>query len=242
MMIRCLMLALTLMLITLSAAYLGRDEQIRQVLQRTKIPVEASSAAQIEPHFVQAESQPSGESSSSVDEPPRFIADEPMEPSSPPIDEQKSAVPTAPPLDPSTETRLYPIESEEQQYTPTSPTEEQKLSAAEPFVKELFELTEESSEQLKSVMNQAIYDYLSTDPSQRSDSINALIEKYTPIVLDLEAETDKQAEAILLRMTAALTAINADDGLVQDARAAYEYSKQQQTEHYTELLSSFSVE
>ena len=89
-------------------------------------------------------------------------------------------------------------------------------------------------------MNQAIYDYLSTDPAQRSDSINALIEKYTPIILELESETDKQAESILLRMTAALVAIGADDGLVNDARAAYDYSKQQQTEHYTELLSSFS--
>ena len=240
MMIRCLMLALTLMLITLSAAYLGRDEQIRQVLQRTKVPMEASSAAQIEPHFVQAQSPSSSESSSSAAEPPRFIADEPIEPSSHPTDEPRSAAPSIPPLDPSAETRLYPIEGEEQEYEPTPPTEEQKLSAAEPFVKELFELTEKSSEQLKSVMNQAIYDYLSTDPAQRSDSINALVEKYTPIILELESDSDSKAEAILLRMTAALTAINADDGLVQDARAAYEYSKQQQTEHYTELLSSFS--
>ena len=76
-------------------------------------------------------------------------------------------------------------------------------------------------------MNQAIYDYLSTDPAQRSDSINALVEKYTPIILELESDSDSKAEAILLRMTAALAAINADDGLVQDARAAYEYSKQQ---------------
>lgn len=239
MLIRCLMLALTLMLITLSAAYLGRDEQIRQVLQRTRVPMEASSAAQTEPHFVQAQSPSSSEGSSPDSEPPRFIADEPIEPSHP-TDEPKSAAPSIPPLDPSAETRLYPIEGEEQQYTPAPPTEEQKLSAAEPFVKELFELTEKNSEQLKSVMNQAIYDYLSTDPAQRSDSINALVEKYTPIILELESDSDRQAEAILLRMTAALAAINADDSLVQDARAAYEYSKQQQTEHYTELLSSFS--
>lgn len=243
MMIRCLMLALTLTLITLSAAYLARDTQIQQVLRQTKVAVESSSRSSAENmSFVQAESAVISESSSNLSqpsEPPRFIADEPIE-SKPASSAESSAVP-APMIDPSTETRLYPIESDEE-YIPTPPTEEQKLSAAEPFVKELFELTEKSSEELKTIINSAVYDYLSADPSQRGSYVNTLVEKYTPTVLELESRSDQQAEAILLKMTAALTAIGADDGLVNDARAAYEYTKQQQTEHYTELLSSFSVQ
>ena len=65
---------------------------------------------------------------------------------------------------------------------------------------------------------------------------------YQFCLLELESNTDSKAEAILLKMTSALVAIGADDGLVTDARAAYEYAKQQQTDHYTELLSSFSVQ
>ena len=41
-MIRSMMLALSLMLITLCAAFLGRDEQLQQVLRQTKVPVQSS--------------------------------------------------------------------------------------------------------------------------------------------------------------------------------------------------------
>ena len=241
-MIKCLMLALTLTLITLSAAYLGRDEQIRQVLQQTtKVAVKISSSEPA-PHtpaaFVEFEQQlPSSE----PEQPPRFIADEPIAPE--PSSGSSIALPPAvEALDPSAETRLYPIESEPEDYTPTPPTEEQKLAAAEPFVKELFELTEQSSAELKNIINDAVYDYLSAAPDQRSQYMDKLVEKYTPAVLELESATDSKAEAVLLKMSAALMAIGADDGLVNDARAAYEYSKQQQAEHYAELLSSFSIE
>ncbi|MPN38068.1 hypothetical protein SDC9_185591 [bioreactor metagenome] len=68
------------------------------------------------------------------------------------------------------------------------------------------------------------------------------MEKYLPRATKLEKESDAQSEAILLKMSAALAAIGADDSIVQDARAAYERSKQEQLTHYTELFSSLPSE
>lgn len=40
-----------------------------------------------------------------------------------------------------------------------------------------------------------------------------------------------------MRMTGALAAIGADDGIAQDARAAYERSKQEEIDRYTLIFS-----
>ena len=234
-MIRCMMLALTLVLITLSAAYLGRDEQLQQVLRQTKLPVESSSSEYTEPPL-QSTVDASSERQS---EPPRFIPDKPI--SEQPVTSSSSHAapsPVEPVDDPSAEAQLYPVESSED-YVPTPPTEQQKLITAEPFVKELFELTEQGASQLRAIIDRAVGEFLSSSPLERNGTIPALIEKYTPEITALEESSDREAEAILLRMKAALVAIGADDGLVTDARAAYEKSKQQQINHYTELFSSF---
>ena len=230
-MIRCMMLALTLILITLSAAFLGRDGQIRQVLHQTKLPVQSSVESYPQPQS-SSTSSPSDHSSES----PRFIPDEPI--SQQPAESHHQSAPPFLPDDPSAEAQLYPIENAED-YTPTPPTEQQKLIAAEPFVKELFELTEQSADELRAIIDRAIGEFLSASPLERNNTISALIEKYTPEIISLEEKTDSKAEAILLRMNAALVAIGADDSLVTDARAAYEHSKQQQISHYTELFSTF---
>jgi len=234
-MIRCMMLALTLILITLSAAYLGRDEQLRQVLQQTKLPVESSSYSEPE-HQYQSESAESSSPERQAS-PPRFIPDAPIPQQ--PYSRFESAAPNEMPIDPSAEAQLFPIESSSEDYVPTPPSEQQKLKAAEPFVKELFELTEQGADELRIIIDQAIGEFLSASPLERNGILPALIEKYTPKILELEASSDEQAESILLRMKAALVAIGADDGLVNDARAAYEHSKQQQISHYTEMFSAF---
>lgn len=50
-------------------------------------------------------------------------------------------------------------------------------------------------------------------------------------------QADRQAADILMRMTGALAAIGADDGIAQDARAAYERSKQEEIDRYTLIFS-----
>lgn len=238
-MIRCMMLALTLILITLSAAYLGRDEQLRQVLQRTQLPVESSSYSEPKAAPQYQEQGFTASSSNQQTSTPRFIPDEPISQqpyTTPQTDPQSSSEPLA---DPSAEAQLFPIENGSEDYIPSPPTEQQKLMAAEPFVKELFELTERGADDLRAIIDQAIGEFLSSSPLERNAAIPALIEKYAPMVTALEADSDGQAEAILLRMKAALVAIGADDGLVNDARAAYEHSKQQQITHYTDIFSAF---
>ena len=235
-MLRCMMLALTLILITLSAAYLGRDEQLRQALHQTRLPLESSSYTEPPSASYQEEAY-APSSSDQVISDPRFIPDKPI--SAIPSPSSQPASQPDMPMDPSTEAKLFPIESEESEYISTSPTEQQKLIAAEPFVKELFELTERGAVDLRAIIDQAIGEFLSASPLERNGNITSLIEKYTPMIMELETSSDEQAEAILLRMKAALVAIGADEGLVNDARAAYEHSKQQQIEHYSGLLSSF---
>ena len=236
-MLRCLMLALTLIMITVSAAALASDEQLKQVLQQTKVPIESSVSQESESSYQESYSKASSKAEINADRPPRFVMDEPLDNMPPPPTEpEKDALI---PIDPSTEAQLYAIEPSD--YEPTPPTEQQKLTAAEPYVKELFELTESAGKELRSLADQVIGEYLAVSPAERSGCIPVLIEKYTPIIMDFERRIDDEAQAILLKMSAALTAIGADDTLVNDAKAAYEHSKQQQTAHYTELFSAFAA-
>lgn len=228
-MLRAMMLTLTLILITLTAAYLGQDKQLTQVLYRTKTPVQSSSAAE------SADKEDyTAQSSSSQAEFSRFVMDEPLtEPQIPPegiTDGQSSQSTESGP-------HAQAIDDEEGYQLPV-PTEQQKLDTAEPYVKELFDLKENATRQLKSLIDEALTEYLLTTPDRRSTGLPQMIEKYMPRVQKLEQDTDSQAEAILLKMSAALAAIGADDQIVQDSRAAYQRSKDEQIAHYSEMFSS----
>jgi len=227
-MLRAMMLTLTLILITLTAAYLGKDEQLTQVLYRTKTPVQSSSAVESAP---ESKSAPA-ESSSSQAEHPRFVMDEPLSmPPVPPegVDDGQSSQPDI--------SQAQAVEGEEQYQLP-APTEQQKMDAAEPYVKELFELKESAVRELKKIVDEALTEYLLTAPDIRNDKIPQMVEKYIPRAQKLEQDTDAQAETILLKMSAALAAIGADDGLVEDSRAAYQRSKEEQMAHYSGMFSS----
>lgn len=229
-MLRALILALVLLLITLSAAHLGQDEQLIGVLRLAKTPKPAVSQAeplQSPAPEKSSESSSDGEESRS----PRFVLDEPL-PSLPPLEWQSSST-----ADPSAHAQVNPVSSSEA-FTPRIPTEEEKLAAAEPYVRELFTLQERSVARLREIGEKAMGDYLSVPPDQRAVSMPTLMEKYLPEVRALESETDAQAETILLRMTAALAAIGADDAIVQDARTAYEQEKAQQLDRYLAMFSS----
>lgn len=226
-MLRAMMLTLTLILITLTTAYLGRDEQLTQVLYRTKTPVQSSSAAQ---SAVESPSSSSSEASSER-EFPRFVPSEPdisPAPSSEISDGQSSQAPPD-----------AQAVGDEEPYQPPTPSEQQQKDAAEPYVKELFQLTENSSRELKQIIDEALTEYLLTPPGQRDEIIAQLSEKYLPRAQTLEQNTDSQAESILLKMTAALSAIGADDQIAQDARAAYQRSKQEQMERYSDIFAFF---
>ncbi len=244
-MLRAMILVLTLLLVTLSAAYLGQDEQLTQVLRMAKTPVtsmpaessESSSSSEPPP-----ESKPEPAASQSSSTSPRFVMDEPLTNPVPPADSEisDSSESTSDSLpDPSAHALLYPVEEESSKpYELIPPSEEEKLAAAEPYVKELFALKDRNVRAFGELADQALSEYLSIPPDERSAALPALMEKYLPRATELEKESDAQSEAILLKMSAALAAIGADDSIVQDARAAYERSKQEQLTHYTELFSS----
>lgn len=222
-MLRAMMLTLTLILITLVSAYLGRDEQLTQVLYRTKTPVESSSAVESVSKRTLSSSDVSSEK-----EFPRFAQAEPdmsAQINAEETDGHSSQLPQAQAV------------GDEQPYQPPAPTEQQKMDTADPYVKELFQLTESSSRQLKQLVDEVLTEYLLTAPDKRSDIVAQLTEKYMPRAQKLEQDTDAQADAILLKMEAALSAIGADDGIVQDARAAYQNSKQEQMERYSDILA-----
>lgn len=248
-MLRAMILVLTLLLVTLSAAYLGQDEQLTQVLRMDKTPVtslptepsEAPVSSEPAPES-QPQSQSQSAASQSSSTSPRFVMDEPLTNPVPPTetsdpgasDSSDSSLP-----DPSAHALLYPVEDESSEpYVHNPPTEEEKLAAAEPYVKELFALKDRNVRALGELADQALSEYLSIAPKERSAALPSLVEKYLTPATNLEKESDAQSEAILLRMSAALAAISADDSIVQDARAAYERSKREQMAHYTELFSS----
>lgn len=223
-MLRAMMLTLTLILITLTAAYLGRDEQLTQVLYRTKTPVQSSSAPL-------SESTPPPDSSVvSREQPPRFVTETPSAAEQPPLDMEGQSSQAD-----SSQPQAQAAESQEEYRLP-EPTEQQKLNAAEPYVKELFELKENSARELKKLVEEALTEYLLTQPDLRQTVLPELTEKYMPRAEELEKRSDTQAEEILLKMSTALFAIGADDQIAQDARAAYQNSKRELTEHYGDML------
>lgn len=250
-MLRAMILVLTLLLVTLSAAYLGQDEQLTQVLRMDKTPV---TSLPVEPLPPDADSEPPPESaakaqsqsqsaaSQSSSTSPRFVMDEPLTNPIPPAqgsDPGPSETSGELPPDPSAHALLYPVEDESaESYVSKPPTEEEKLAAAEPYVKELFALKDRNVRAFGELADQALSEYLGIAPDKRADALPALMDKYLPRAADLAQQSDLESEAILLRMSAALAAIGADDSIVQDARAAYERSKEEQMAHYTELFSS----
>lgn len=237
-MLRAMILTLTLLLVTLSAAYLGQDEQLTQVLRLSKTPMANSSSEQAPPSSSDA-SQPTSSASQSSSSSPRFVLDEPLTDPPPLTDPASPTTPEAPMPDPSAHALLYPANGESSKpYELIPPSEEQKLAAAEPYVKELFALKDRNVRAFSELADEALSEYLGTSPDRRSAGLPALMEKYLPRVTALEQESDTQSESILLKMTAALAAIGADDSIVQDARDAYERSKQEQLSHYTELFAS----
>ncbi len=246
-MLRAMILVLTLLLVTLSAAYLGQDEQLTQVLRMAKTPVTSLPAEPSEPPASaepppesSSQSQPASSQSSSTS--PRFVMDEPLTNPIPPAeagdtDSSGSSSDSLP--DPSAHALLYSVDDESSEpYVHTPPTEEEKLAAAEPYVKELFALKDRNVRAFGELADEALSEYLGIPPSERAAALPSLMEKYLPRATELEKESDTQSEAILLRMSAALAAIGADDSIVQDARAAYERSKREQMTHYTALFSS----
>lgn len=245
-MLRAMILVLTLLLVTLSAAYLGQDEQLTQALRMAKTPVTSMPAESSEPPIStepEPESKPeSTASSQSSSTSPRFVMDEPLTNPIPPAeagtsDSSEYSRDSLP--DPSAHALLYPVDGESSKpYELIPPTEEEKLEAAEPYIKELFALKDRNVLAFGELADEALSEYLGLSPDKRSAALPSLMEKYLPRVTALEEESDAQSEAILLKMSAALAAIGADDSIVQDARAAYERSKQEQMAHYTELFSS----
>ena len=243
-MLRCMILLFSFMLITLSAAHLGRDEQLVRVLGLRPDPaVTVREDARNVPVLPQQQA-PSGSSASPLStaevppaesRPPRFVLDEPLpEYSLPPEAEQEPSIPH--PLDPSAHALVSPAEPQEE-YVPPVLTEEQKLKVAEPYVKELFALKENALRAIGELGDQAIGDYLAADPSARAAALPEVAARYLPQVETLIDQADRQAADILMRMTGALAAIGADDGIAQDARAAYERSKQEEIDRYTLIFS-----
>lgn len=238
-MLRGMMLALVLLLITLSAAHLGRDPELQEVLRLARTPKPTPSQSQsISSEPEPPRSRPPESSSSAPQEsrPPRFVLDEPLE-SLPPLPEEASS---GAGLDPSAQAKASSsgVDSD-----PSSavviriPTEEEARAAADPYVKELYELTARSLEQLAELEKRALTDYLSTPPDQRADALPGLAERYLPQVTALEKDADGEAERIFNRMTAALAAIGAEDAITEEARRAYAKEKADQLQHYAELFA-----
>lgn len=245
-MLRAMILVLTLLLVTLSAAYLGQDEQLTQVLRMSKTPVTSLPAEPSEPPASvelppESKTPPQPAASQSSSTSPRFVMDEPLTNPVPPAeasgsDSSGTSGDSLP--DPSAHALLYSIDESSAPYVNKPPTEEEKLAAAEPYVKELFALKDRNVRAFGELADEALSEYLGIAPSERAAALPSLMEKYLPRAAELEKESDAQSESILLRMSAALAAIGADDSIVQDARAAYERSKREQMTHYTALFSS----
>lgn len=272
-MLRACILLFTLLLITFSAAQLGRDERLTQVLRLTKTPMAtqdlpapsssldtedlppetpASSAASDAASSAASDAASSlmGGSASlpgtggpipldetSQSQPPRFVPDAPP-PAAQSDDPPQPLAEIKPGDDPSAHAQLSAAADEQSEpYEWIPPSEQQKLSAAEPFVKELFALTEHGARQLSDLADEALAEYLALAPDRRSASLPALIEKYLPRATALQQQCDAEAEALLTRMTAALAAIGADDAIVRDARDAYTRSKQQEFDRYTSMFA-----
>ncbi|MEG2173921.1 MAG: hypothetical protein RR135_00360 [Oscillospiraceae bacterium] len=235
-MLRTMMLILVLMLITLSAAYLGRDEQLLGVLRTARTPV----SSLVDASCVSAESVislPNSHAHSSEIS-PRFVIDEPFE--SLPDSFLAQGSETSELLDPSARERLYPSEKSSGDFSlapPRAATEEDAREAAEPYVRELYALSEKVSRQLDELSQQATRDYLLVEPSKRADALAQLASRYLPQINILEQQTDVEVERMVGRMKAALMAVGADDTIALDTLRAYQSTKDAQVARYLKIFS-----
>ena len=253
-MLRTMILVLIMILITLSALQLGQDDQLIKVLGLTKVPV--SQAPKVEEVSPETEEEntyipPPPPSSSEVvisSRPPRFILDEPL--SVAPIPEEEphpssdvsiSGAVNAEILDPSAEAKIEG-ESHGSEISVRIPTEEEKLGAAQPYIKELSGLISSLNGSLSDLGDELLGEYLSILPGSRSRELPALIAKYHPQTAQITDSFDTQAEAIFNKMTAALAAIGADDSIVGDARNAYARDKSAGLEHFNSILNQFDAQ
>jgi hypothetical protein len=138
-------------------------------------------------------------------------------------------------LDPSAQARV--TDSQSSEVTVKIPTEEEKLEAAQPYIKELTSLLKNLNNQITALGEDAVEEYLSIAPLERESRLSALIEKYKPKADQLIKGVDPQAEKIFIKMTSALAAIGADDSIVGDARNAYEREISGDLDHLDEVLS-----
>ncbi|MEG2204240.1 MAG: hypothetical protein RRY21_03670, partial [Oscillospiraceae bacterium] len=217
-MLKSMMLLLVLLLITLSAAQLGRDKELTEVLRRAKTPV--ASAPQSAVGAVSGEAGPKDPAASDGRQhPPRFVLDEPM-PSLPPLSElyPGSQPASGAGIDPSARHKVSSGDESEAAPSVRIPTEQEKRDAVEPYAKELYALKTRCFDELSRLEGAVMAEYLSLPPDRRAEQLSALFGRYYPRAIALEQQTDAEAETVLAKMEAALAASGADNALAETAR------------------------
>ncbi len=214
-MIKFLLLALTLTLITASAALLGIESTPFEVFKiKGGIPISQKN-----------ETAEQGEEISSSKEDslkvlPRFIPDEPLE------------------QDLSTQERMEEGEKQHEEGKMSIPTEREIKKAANPYITEIINIKENAFANLSAMEKQIAVDYLSLPKNERENAPALLKEKYMPKAVFLLDTADKDVERALKKLESALRAINAPLDMVDEAKKSYLDEKEEKLSYYRELLKS----
>ena len=224
-MMRGLILAMTLLLITATAALIGTNIQSEATLELKK-----------NERINDSSSNPKADISEEI-VPPRFILNEPIENY---LDDQSDI------FDPSTSAKAEEesfgnsVSNEESEpITPTEPDQEQIKKTAAPYLKEIFNIKNNAFGNISSLEKKIAIEFLTIPKEERQKSIKKLTEKYFPQVSLIMTTADDDVNRVCKRLRGALVAINASSEIADEAKETYEKERKQKVEYYESILKSF---
>ncbi len=255
-MLRILMLSLVLLLITLSAAYLGQDEERAQVLRLTKLPGESQEMIFGPKQAPPSSSAPSasapgesGEPQDSESEAPQieipesssgtaryFVPDSSLEAAS---GDERAQASGDPEQESSQDAEDEDGEDSEDSVSYVLDGDDVQ-AAAQPYINELDALTQSSAKALEEIGRQAIMEYFGMSSQERKDGMAKLAEQYMPSIQALEKDTDDRAEDIIGRLEQKLSDMGADTAMADDLRESYAESKKENVDYYSGIIQQLA--
>ena len=224
-MIKGLLLSLTLILITATAALIGINMRTNSVIELAhNEPVASEDISSSSKESMQT----SQDSSSS---PPRFILNEPIENYMPSAEEEA--------LDPSAHVKAIDDSSSESYDSSASiPDEKEIKKTAEPYVLEIMNIKNNAFANISSMEKKIAVEFLSYPQNEREGAVAKLTEKYMPKITLILSTADDDVKRAVKKMEAALIAINGDTKICDESLESYEKEKAEKIKYYEGILSS----
>lgn len=225
-MIKGLLLSLTLILITATAALIGINMKTNSVMElKHNEPIVSEDVSSSK------ESPSSSDTDNSSKAPPRFILNEPIDKYL--SESQKES------LDPSAHVKAFDDSTSEiSDSAPIVPDEKDIKKAAEPYILEIMNIKNNAFANIGSLEKKIAVEFLAFPQNERQEAVGKLTDKYMPRITLILSTADDDVNRAIKKMEAAVTAINGDTKICDEALKSYEKEKDEKIKYYQGILSS----